>query len=460
MHHKRTVSLILTVVVVLILSTLFFASTGLAAGEGPAEALLITGEPYTTQPNTETWFKFNETGQNFVVTATLDADGQSDILFRVYTPESIGRWLSQEGLHPVGVSANSPEHDQVWEGRFQQEGTYYLVVHNTSDHPIEYVLNVTGNGVTTQLNPVPTLTPIPNPFGTPVPQGLLGSGKIVFQSSSGGQIYTVNADGSNLHPLALGLDPALSPNGTKIAFVRQGPVPGLFVMNADGTNEENLFGGTEVRSPAWASENEIVFSTVDRIITRPLICIFGRCIGGDETTRWTLFVYDLRDESITNVPTPSTGGLVPTVNRVLNKIAFLNPGLGLMLTEINGKPPFPIIASNPSINTPSMAPDGARLTYMVSQPEAAQIFVSVWDGTNPTQLTRLDPLALRQVNNVAPTFSPDGREILFLSDRNGKWEFFVMNNAGTNLRQVLKSVTDVINIEYNYNSERVVSWSR
>jgi Tol biopolymer transport system component len=66
--------------------------------------------------------------------------------------------------------------------------------------------------------------------------------------------------------------------------------------------------------------------------------------------------------------------------------------------------------------------------------------------------------SLRAVNNVAPVWSPDGKEILFLSDRDGKWEFFVINVDGSNLRQVLKNVTDTVSIQYGFSNERVMDW--
>ncbi len=459
MLHKKTVWLGIALFTSLILSTLLFSSPLLAAGTGPADALLITGAPNVTAPKSFTWFKFDETGQNKTVEAYLETSTPAGVLFRVYTPESIGSWLAQRGLHPVGVSAVSPEHNLVWEGRFQQAGTYYIVVQNTTEYPVEYVLTVQGDGVTTAANTVrPTPTLLPNPLATPIPQGNLSGGKIVFQESSGGNIYTVNADGSNLQRLTFGLDPAWSPDGTQIAFVRQGPVPGLWLINADGTGEVNLFGGTQVRSPAWASNDEIIYSTINRVIAGAPTCFLGVCFGGDDITRWTMFKYDLRDESITNVKSPPTGAQSPTVNRVLGKIAFLNPGLGLMLTDLDNNGPLSIIDDDQSIKTPYMSPDGSRLTYMVSQPPAYQIAVAVWDGTNPTLLTHNDPLSTSYSSSVAPTFSPDSQEILYLSNRNGKWEFFAINADGTNERQVLKNVTDEINLQYDYSGARVVNW--
>jgi hypothetical protein len=460
MNHKKFVWLGIAFFSALVLATFVLAGNSLAAGgTGPGDAFIPTGSTATAAPNSKTWYKFEESGNGKVVTAILDANGASGIGFTVYTPSAVDAWLRGEKLVSVGASSKNPLHDQLWEGRFRGAGTYYLVVNNTSASSIEYQLTVTGDGVTTVVNVVPTATPLPNPFETPVPIGnLSGGGKIVFQESSGGNIYTVNADGTNLQRVTFGLDPAFSPDGSKIAFVRQGPVPGLFVIHADGSNERNLFGGNQVRSPSWASDTKIVYSTITRITPSEPICFFGRCFGGGDVTRWGLFEYDLADNTIHNVSTLPTGATVPSVNRVLGQIAFMNPEKGLMLTTLADDAVARLIDNDLSINTPTMSADGSRLTYMVNQPPSWQIVVAVWDGTHPTLLTRPDPLSFKRFNNVAPTFSPDGQEILFLSNRNGKWEFFAISADGSSERQVLKNITDGLNLQYNYSAERVASW--
>ena len=63
-------------------------------------------------------------------------------------------------------------------------------------------------------------------------------------------------------------------------------------------------------------------------------------------------------------------------------------------------------------------------------------------------------------NNVSPAWSPDGEQIVFLSDRSGKWEFYVKNADGSNQRQVLENVTASLDIQYTGVYERVISWGQ
>src|SRR5215217_879049 len=72
---------------------------------------------------------------------------------------------------------------------------------------------------------------------------------IAFTSNrdSNQEIYTMNADGSNLRNLtnnpASDTEPEISPDGTKIAFVstRDGILnPEIYTMNADGSNQQRL----------------------------------------------------------------------------------------------------------------------------------------------------------------------------------------------------------------------------
>ena len=100
--------------------------------------------------------------------------------------------------------------------------------------------------------PVPTATPRPHSATrTPTP-GLVG--RFVFQVASGGDIYTLNADGTNLTRLSDGMDPSWSSDGSKIALSRWITPGGNYAISADGSNERLLVSCNVPRSPDWSTD--------------------------------------------------------------------------------------------------------------------------------------------------------------------------------------------------------------
>src|SRR5262245_35575198 len=78
---------------------------------------------------------------------------------------------------------------------------------------------------------------------------------------------------------------------------------------------------------------------------------------------------------------------------------------------------------------PSWAPDGRALAYTTFRPNP-DIFVSlIYQGVlqNPTKGVG---------TNYLPVFSPDGKQIAFMSGRDGNPEIYVMNVDGTNVRRL------------------------
>lgn len=77
---------------------------------------------------------------------------------------------------------------------------------------------------------------------------------------------------------------------------------------------------------------------------------------------------------------------------------------------------------------PQVAPDGQRIALHIGR----DVHVRAADGV----LTRLtsDP-----ANGMYPSWSPDGKELAFMSWRNGRTEIFLMNADGTNQRLLASS---------------------
>ena len=58
-----------------------------------------------------------------------------------------------------------------------------------------------------------------------------------------------------------------------------------------------------------------------------------------------------------------------------------------------------------------------------------------------------------------PGLSPNGSQIAFLTDRNGRWEIWVMNADGSNPRPMFSDeINNQLDIAYNFVDERVLDW--
>ena len=64
-------------------------------------------------------------------------------------------------------------------------------------------------------------------------------------------------------------------------------------------------------------------------------------------------------------------------------------------------------------------------------------------------------------DNVAPAWSPDGKTILFLSNRDGgAWRLYRMNADGSDQALFLPGALKDIPFRYDFAAERVVSWGK
>ena len=76
---------------------------------------------------------------------------------------------------------------------------------------------------------------------------------------------------------------------------------------------------------------------------------------------------------------------------------------------------------------PSFSPDGRRIVYMSEREKNRDLFITDLDGHEILQLT--DAPAY----DYEPTWSPDGEQIVFVSRRDGNSEIYVMDADGSNV---------------------------
>ena len=237
------------------------------------------------------------------------------------------------------------------------------------------------------------------------------------------------------------------------------------IANADGTNEQLLYQMPRVRSPRWSPDGKYIVFTEDKS-------------KSDNQPIWKLGIVEVATGKLSE-PQCTTLCYSPTWGSDSTTIVYTDPAFGVLTTSILGGPATRILGPSgyywdanfnilrpilglPQIQGLDSNPDGKRVAYSQQAHDRWELSVMNSDGTYPTGITTADPILSilfdKVVHNTAPIWSPDGKQILFLSDRNGKWEFFVADANGQNIRQVLKNVTDSVTIKFNFENERQMDW--
>ena len=303
----------------------------------------------------------------------------------------------------------------------------------------------------------------------------VGSGRIAYAREGEG-IYTLAGDGSGLVLLKSGLvrQPSWSPDGSRIAFAEYttGEQTQLRVMNADGTGDHvvatSASGAVSLSRQPWSadgsrlawgpfSEGDIYTASaaggdVRRITTdgrqkEPPVwspnapqLVYASYVPGSPTS-WELF--SALDDGSAPVqitsggfqnrqpswsPNGSSIGFVRTVN--LQRAIYVVHPDGADLHRVVG------FAGNDADGDPVWSPDGSKIAYtnMVngrSAPYSApgrEVFLVNADGSGERRLTELAP---QFAIDTAPTWSPDGDQILFKRRADLVMRLMTMNPDGT-----------------------------
>lgn len=131
----------------------------------------------------------------------------------------------------------------------------------------------------------------------------------------------------------------------------------------------------------------------------------------------------------------------PAISPDGKKIAFSSSRSGkimIYIMNIDGTGVKRITFAGRYNATPTWSPDGKMLAYAGydNKKKAFDIFITDKNGYKITRLTSAKKKNGKWANNEDPTFSPDGRHIMFVSDRFGRKQLFVVNPDGRNERRI------------------------
>jgi Tol biopolymer transport system component len=133
---------------------------------------------------------------------------------------------------------------------------------------------------------------------------------------------------------------------------------------------------------------------------------------------------------------------------------------GLFVQSGDGQARYQLTNDNKDIN-PVWSPDGDQVAFVRRQHDHWEIYVVDADGGNLRRLTNTPTRPDGTVaNSVAPAWSPDGSYVAFLTDRTGEWEIWFMKADGSGQAAMFDTELDGLRLEYSFNGERALSWTR
>ena len=267
------------------------------------------------------------------------------------------------------------------------------------------------------------LTNIENAYPFPTADGR----HIVFQSNRTGnwEIYAMNLQGGSVLPLtshaAADVTPAVSPDGTRILFAtdRDGNEE-VYVMNRDGSSPRNLSRSKGSDShPSWSPDGRrIVFCSTRDDGENDEIYVMNA--DGTESKRLTAngLVWD-------TFPSFSPDG-----SRILFRRALRARGpegttfnSEIFLMNADGTAPANISRDGAFDGWPAWSPDGKTIVFSSNRSDVYQIYAMSPDGSNVRRLVE------SAYTDVRPRFLPDGRNVIFNREREGTREIYLLRRA-------------------------------
>ena len=312
-----------------------------------------------------------------------------------------------------------------------------------------------------------------------------GSQIAFHRSDAAGGIFVAGATGESVRRLTeRGFDPAWSPDGKQIAFAteeigdpssRLGDST-LFVVDTAGGPPRKAVEGDAVQ-PAWSPSGRRIVYWSNRGGQRDLFTV--ATAGGtpapltnDRAIDWSpvwspdgAFIYFSSDRGAAmNIwriavdeatgaplaaPEPITAGVqasagLPRLSKDGARIAFrsrvgsTNP-VAIPFDPVTQRAGTPVVLDTQNnIRIPSgVSPDGTQIAYFSIGEHQEDLFIGPRDGP----MRRITDDAAR---DRAPVFMPDGRSLLFYSNRDGKWNPWMIGVDGGGLRKLASPASGAV----------------
>jgi Tol biopolymer transport system component len=244
-------------------------------------------------------------------------------------------------------------------------------------------------------------------------------------------LYVVNVSGGAPRKLVDGdgVQPSWSPSGSRIAYWSNvGGQRDLYTVSSVGGAPVRVTNDAALDwSPVWSPDGTFIYFSSDR---------------GTAMNLWRIGVEESSGR-VFGAPEPVTAGVqasaaLPSFSKDGSRLAFrsrigsINPvAIPFDPVTLRAGTPFSLDTRN-NIRLPSgVSPDGKQIAlFNIGEPQE-DLFIAPTDG--PIRRVTDD-----QARDRAPIFTPDGRSLIFYSNRDGEWGPWMIGTDGGGLRKIAK----------------------
>ena len=269
--------------------------------------------------------------------------------------------------------------------------------------------------------PPPTDTPMPTE--TPTPEPLGAENMIIFTSdrSEDGSfdLFLIDPDTLEITALDTGFNMALlpswSPDGSQIVFA-ESTNWNLYTVNADGSEITQI---TDFRSnnADWSPDgNQLVFQSDHQNEPENIPDVYKIDLSGENLTE----LVDLPDQ-LDYSPrwSPDGSSILFLSSRSGNiEIHTMNPDGSNIVQVTEGKSP---------VKAASWSPDGQKIAFVYGAANATDVYVIDKSG----DVNSVVRLTANSAAEDAPSWSPDGLQIVYTSDVSGNWDLWMVASDGS-----------------------------